>query len=469
MTKYHIWETKAALEADSNPITHPICCEEKIQEEIEALFDGISYSKASALIFMLMHLATLNNIRDTLRIFYKRFYYNCADINDLICCLSEVIKGTNTDFGNIRHLVMYWTGENGYPLITLGDNGTIKQARFTTSGIVELEDKAWPIPLFILRKKKGTGEIVEEKQMFDKKSMSIQNIINDSEWVKLNPGYKAFCRVWYCGENLKRFLPAIQNKSLDAIDRWSILYDSLSIARAGLMPYGDFLELLVAYSEENEFITASQITCFFEQLLNLFHSLKKELQEFGHTILSGILHRIGQNEKQGESPDTKQLRASILSSLAFLCNDKEAQEFGLKLFRDFKANKKLQENFDSNLLPFMPRTGAHYDKNSIEFLWNLANTEKNPEIQCHACVSVRYCPVNKLDTYMVKSFNVKQQDLIYFFAGFSFNPDIGDRFYNFFKDNHQSIYDMFGSLAFSLPETFEYAAGSFIDPAKDDD
>lgn len=117
----------------------------------------------------------------------------------------------------------------------------------------------------------------------------------------------------------------------------------------------------------------------------------------------------------------------------------------------------------------MPRTGAHYDKNSIEFLWNLSNTEKNPEIQCHACVSVGYCPVNKLDTYMVKSFNVKQQDLIYFFAGFSFNPDIGDRFYNFFKDNHQSIYDMFGSLAFSLPETFEYAAGSFIDPANDDD
>ena len=61
MTKYHIWETKAALEADSNPITHPICCEANSPEEIEALFDGIIYSKPSALIFMLIHHVTLNN------------------------------------------------------------------------------------------------------------------------------------------------------------------------------------------------------------------------------------------------------------------------------------------------------------------------------------------------------------------------------------------------------------------------
>ena len=37
MTNYHIWETKAALEADSNPITHPICCEANSQEEIPCL------------------------------------------------------------------------------------------------------------------------------------------------------------------------------------------------------------------------------------------------------------------------------------------------------------------------------------------------------------------------------------------------------------------------------------------------
>lgn len=476
MTNYHMGETMPALESDSNPTTHPICCEANSPEEIEALFDEICYSKASALIFMLMHHITLNNLRDALRIFYKRFYYSCANTDDLIGALSEVIKGA--EFDNVKHIVQYWTKEDGYPLITFENDpsspdkiGLLKQDRFTTSGIVELEgDKVWPIPLFILRKKKSDGKIVEEKLMFDKKTMSIRNLVEDSEWVKLNPNYKAFCRVWYRGDNLKNLLPAIQSKSIDAIERWSILYDSLSIARAGLMPYGDVIELLEAYSNEDEYIAASQITGFFSQLIGLFPTLKEDLQRFGKKILGGILQRIGSTAKDGESPETKQLRASILSNLAFLCNDKQAQEEGVKLFRAFKENKKLPENFDSNLIPFMMRCGAHFEKGSIDFLWDMVYNEKNPELQSQACISVGYCPIDEnTEKNMMKSFDVKKQDVIFFFAGFSINPDIGDRFYNFFKANHQRIYDMFGGLAFNLPETFEYAAGSFTDPKKADD
>ena len=477
MTNYHIWETKAALQSDSNPTTHAICCEANSPEEIEALFDEICYSKASALIFMLMHHITLEKLRDALRIFYKRFYYSCANTDDLIGALSEVIKGPDADFENVKHIVQYWTKEEGYPLITFDNDpsspdkiGLLRQDRFTTSGIVELPDgKAWPIPLFILRKKKSDGQIVEDKLMFDKKTMSIRDIVEDSEWVKLNPNYKAFCRVWYRGDSMKKLLPAISSKSIDAIERWSIFYDSLNIARAGLMSYGDLINLLEAYSNEDDFIAASQLTGFFGQLINLFQSLKSELQNFGKKILGGILHRIGSTEKVGESPSAKQLRVEILNSLAFLCNDKEAQEAGLKLFRSFKETKKLPENFDSNLIPFMLRCGAHYDKGSIEFLWDMVNNEQNPELQCQSCVAVGFCPIDELDQNMIKSFDVKKQDIIYFFAGFSSNPDIGDRFYNFFKTHHQRIYDMFGSLAFNLPETFEYAAGNFTEADKADD
>lgn len=464
---YHLWQTIPAFSADSSPSTHPICCEANSPEEIEALFDQISYSKACSIISMLKNYISLEKLRDALRIFYKRFYYKCAETDDLIECLREVI--TDQKYGDIGQFVKFWTSEKGYPLVTF-DGENVSQARFTTNGLEELpEDKAWPIPLFILRKKKNDHSIVMDQIMFDKKTMSIKAIVDDSEWVKLNPGYRSFCRVYYSGEAMHKLLPIIKDKTLDGIDRWSILYDSISIARAGLMPYGNIIELFEAYSEEDEYLSAIQITGFMGQLMTLFPSLSLELQEFGKLVLGGILYRIGDKKVDGEPPDRSQLRCSLLSNLTFLCNDEKTRQIGLEYFRYFHDNRKCPEGFDSNLLPFMMKCGAHYEKGATEFLWDVVKNEKDPEIQCQACVAVGFCPIDELPENMVKSLSANKQDVINFFAGFSCNPEIGDRFYNFVKENCNQIYSMFESLAFNLPRTFEYAAGDFADEAKAND
>ncbi|OHT00349.1 Clan MA, family M1, aminopeptidase N-like metallopeptidase [Tritrichomonas foetus] len=461
MNNYHTWVTSSAISADSAPQSHPICCECNSPAEIESIFDDISYSKAAALIFMLMHHISMDKLRDTLRVFYKRFLYDCADTEDFIGALNEVTNDDLTSF------IKYWTSETGYPLVTFDEDGALSQSRFTTSGLID--GQVWSIPLFLLRKKKGSSEIVEEKIMFTSKTMSISNLVEDSEWIKLNPGYRSFCRIWYRGNSLTRLLTPIKNKEIDAIDRWTILTDSLSIARANLMPYGEIISLLEAYSEEDEYMAATQIVGFISQLFGLFPALKSELQNYGKRILGGILNRIGKVSQKGESPDRSQLRASIFTSLAFSCNDEDIIQIGLNSFKYFKENNKMPEDVDPNLISFIIRCGGHFDNNATEFLWNVVKTELNPEIQCQACVALGNSPIEKIDEIMVKSLDVKKQDVIYFFAGFSINPDIGDRFYNFVKNTHQKIYEMFGGMAFNLPETFEYAAGGFITNEKADD
>ena len=461
MNNYHTWETAPALSADSTPVTHPICCEANSTEEIEALFDNISYSKAAALIFMLKSHLSLEKLRDSLRVFYNRFKYACADTDDLIAVINEVTGQDMSPF------IKYWTSEPGYPLITFNEDGTLSQARFTTSGIIE--GQVWPIPLFLLRKKKGSGEIVEEKIMFTTKTMSIKDIVESSEWVKLNSEYKAFCSVWYRDGALKKILPAISNKEINGIERWSILSDSLSVARAGLMPYGDAIRLLEAYSNEDEFIAASPITTFFGRLITYFPSLTDKLRSLGKKVLGGILERIGRTAAPNESPDKSQLRASLLNSLVFQCDDDSVKSIGIEPFRYFREHRKLPDNFDPNLIPFMMRCGARFEPNAVDFLWDVYNTEANPELHIQSAIAIGFGPISYIKDNMAKAFSVRQQDVIDLFAGYSLNPDIGDLFYNFVKDNYAKIYEMFGSLAFTLPSTFEYAAGSFTTNEKADD
>ena len=89
---------------------------------------------------MLMFHVGYDNFREALRVYFKRFLYSNADTEDIKKCFTEVIKQDLNPFFDC------WTLQAGYPLITLNDDGTLVQKRFTIDGLL---DQKWIVPLFI--------------------------------------------------------------------------------------------------------------------------------------------------------------------------------------------------------------------------------------------------------------------------------------------------------------------------------
>ena len=292
---------------------------------------------------MLMNYISFEKLREALRIFYRKFKYDCAETDDLIAILKQVVPDPDMD---IENFVNMWTKRPGYPLITVHSDGTITQTRFSSNNSNDNSnnnsnnsENIWPIPIEILYSEKTDESNLNApkslKFLFKEEKKDISDIIKKSRWIKVNPGYKAFCRVYYEGDNLDKIIDAIKNKEIDEIDRWSVLDDSIAICESGLMSYGNVLKILSGYEDENSFLAATPIISFIQNCLLLFPSEKEKLQKFGRKILGGILKNIGieretsskskmelGNQEKGQL-GKMQLRGNLLLSLAFDCNDEE--------------------------------------------------------------------------------------------------------------------------------------------------
>ena len=74
-----------------------------------------------------------------------------------------------------------------------------------------------------------------------------------SGWVKVNPEHTGFYRVQYTQEELARLISAVEAQELPAADRLGLQDDTYALARAGLVPATQFLELVKAYRNEREY------------------------------------------------------------------------------------------------------------------------------------------------------------------------------------------------------------------------
>ncbi|KAM0675733.1 hypothetical protein GVAV_000508 [Gurleya vavrai] len=113
---------------DSLNSTHEIQIEVNDPEDIDQIFDGISYSKGASLIRMIEDYIGADKFRNGLSNYLKRFEYGNAETNDL---WNELEKASGKD--NITEMMNYWTRRKGFPLIRIEENNNflnLTQERF---------------------------------------------------------------------------------------------------------------------------------------------------------------------------------------------------------------------------------------------------------------------------------------------------------------------------------------------------
>ena len=245
-----------AQSMDGQRASHAIQVEVGCAEEIDQIFDGISYSKGATVIRMLESYLGREIFAKGVSNYLLKFQYSNATTNDLWQALSEVC---GQDVGK---LMGNWTLKVGYPVVCIENeiynderelmSLELSQSRFLSSGDLkeDEDDVAWSVPIGVLTIDGITQHLLKSK------NGTIEFKLSKNEYYKLNANVYGFYRVAYPSETLQKISHTVKLnlESLTVEDRIGLVSDMFALAMAGKMGTAQALETVLVFQKENSFM-----------------------------------------------------------------------------------------------------------------------------------------------------------------------------------------------------------------------
>ena len=283
-------------------------------EEVEQVFDHISYLKGASVNRMLYAVLGEEAFRAGLRLYMARHKYGNTETVDLWTALGEASKR------DVKALMTSWTEQMGYPVVHVkgssvsGDKLTLllEQQWFLADGS-QGDGRVWTIPLLV--SSADTPAPTSDIPFFSKTSFEY-TLPNTGAWVKINSGQTVPMRVAYSKELFDRLVEGVRSKSLPPADRAGLLLDTFALAKAGIYEPTLLLTLLSAFkTEDNATVwsaVASSLLGLDKILLGSGHDMYPLFQQFAAQLIAPAAARIGWDTLATDMHRTKTLRATLI-------------------------------------------------------------------------------------------------------------------------------------------------------------
>ncbi|MCI4343803.1 MAG: M1 family metallopeptidase [Thermoplasmata archaeon] len=210
--------TTAAFDGDSLPSTHPVRTHVDRPEEINQVFDEITYGKGCAVLGMIEGYLGEERFRAGVTEYLRRFRFGNAQTADLWDALGQVSGEA------VSQMISPWIDRPGHPVIHVRTDAgglTLRQDRFSLLGTPS--EDPWLIPM--LFDVNGTTQRV----VFDSREMVLPT--PERATVILNPGAVGFYRVRYDAPMYDRLFAALPSRS--PADRWAVVEDLAAFLVSG--------------------------------------------------------------------------------------------------------------------------------------------------------------------------------------------------------------------------------------------
>ena len=355
--KWRLWEQfvgneySHALDLDSLSNTHSIQVEVEDPDEINEIFDAISYQKGASVIRMLHNYLGPEDFQKGLNQYLETNQYSNATTLDLWKALEKASQKPIISF------MAAWTEQIGYPLVTLENveknDLFITQEKFLLSP-EERENKGepsfWPISIGLA----GSDENTLLKESHQKWTLDKKPAV-----LKLNPSETGFFRTYYKHQaSFEALKKAAIAQKIPAIDRYGFIEDTFELSRAGYYPTSQWLDVIEGMGSEEDATTWGSISTGLSQIAKVFdEETEKELQKFGTDLLEKQLSRLGWEPKTKEDHFDQLLRPIIIS-LALRLKDKESLKHAKKLFKEHLNDNFIHPDIRSSVYGAMVREGG---------------------------------------------------------------------------------------------------------------
>lgn len=330
-----------ALDKDALNSSHAVSTEVNKPEQVEEMFDSVSYEKGASILLMLnASLPGEQQFRKGIIQYLKQFSGLNTDTDDLWNSLTQV--KVSTQHQNVSEMMSSWTSQKGFPLVTVsryGDEVTLTQEHFLlTSDSAMRTSSLWNIPVTYVND--SCSSAPECRQMFTLKTKSgTLKVPQSVKWLKLNYRNTGFYVVHYGDEGWAALIDALSNdvSVLTHEDRASLIHNIFALSRLGRVTFHEVLNLLKYMSRETE---TSPVTEALLQLNGIYRLLEKRQE---HLILprmkTYILHLFGslienQTWTEEESVSKQELRSALLETACSL-DQKECIQHAKALFKQY--------------------------------------------------------------------------------------------------------------------------------------
>lgn len=408
--------------------SHPIQVPIRRAEEVEAVFDAISYSKGACVVRMCYELMGEKVFRDGLRIYMKRHAYGNTKTIDLWTAWQEA-SGMD-----IPSLMATWTRQMGYPYLTVTNVDAAKgtfdatQRWFLADGSGDDEPARWNVPMSVSTEKKTTKENLPMMTRDGGATRSFKTSQPFGSWIKLNSGQPTMVRVLYPKNMYDALVQAAADKKMPAVDRAGLVSDAYAFAKIGKIDPATLMKVLSIAKTETEYAV-------WEVLVTAIRGVDKALQSGDNTEVAGkfrswvstelvaqTAERLGWEGKSSEPLLDTLLRSLIISLLGDVAegNPKLLLEAS-KRFNAMCANiasggdgtcAELPSDLKTPVFKMVLRAGGKSEFDQIMKFWSVASTNAEKKLAYGALGSTPSAELKKRVLAWARD-DLKMQDFFY--------------------------------------------------------
>ncbi len=427
-------ETTHGLSDDSLKTTHPIAVKVNTPNEIEEIFDAISYAKGGSVLRMIESYLSPKVFQGGISNYLKKYKYKNAQASDL---WNELSKVSNAP---IKSIMESWIKQPGYPLIEvkqINNTLTLTQKKFNS----KTKDKTlWQIPITI----KTNNSLI--KTLITKKTQTLA-LPKNTEWFKINSEQEGFYRVKYQKENLEKLKILISQKKLSAIDRNNIQNDLFALSLFSELPLHICLNFIKSYSNETSSFVLEDIYSNIHEIYFIF-SQSQEWGKIWDKYKSHIkepfqknFEMLGWKINKNENHNSSLLRPLAINYLSF-AEDQEIINSGTSYFKALQKNPdSVHPDIRGAIYTLTARNG---NENIYNSLLKIYAKTKSPEEK----VKILSALYKFKDTNILKkaldfslSKKVRIQDLRTVFGNINTNPKIRQIYFKWVKTNWSKLND----------------------------
>ncbi|KAM5298745.1 leucyl-cystinyl aminopeptidase [Ctenodactylus gundi] len=346
--------------------SHPILSSVQSSEQIEEMFDFLSYFKGASLLLMLKTFLSEDVFQHTIIIYLHNHSYGSIQSDDLWESFNEVTNKTL----DVKKMMKTWTLQKGLPLVTVQRRGTklfIQQERFFVDAKTESPPAdgryLWHIPITYVTDGKNYSEY-RSVSLLDKKS-GVINLTEQVQWVKVNANMTGYYVVHYADEGWAALIKQLKTNPyvLSDKDRANLINNIFELAGIGRVPLQRAFDLIDYL--KNETHTAPITEALFQT--GLIYNL---LEKLGYMDLaSRLVTRVSnllQNQIQQQTwtdegtPSVRELRTVLLE---FACTHKleNCSAAAMKLFDEWMASNGTQ-SLPADVMTTVFKVGAKTEK-----------------------------------------------------------------------------------------------------------
>jgi len=391
--QYAMWDQfttdhlSSAMRLDALKNSHPIQVPIHHAEEVEQVFDAISYCKGGSTVRMIKAVLGMKHFQAGLSNYMKKYAYGNTETIDLWQAWEEV-SGMP-----IGEMMASWTEQMGFPLLKVveedwqSDKVTFKleQSWFLSDGSeldAEGAAKKWTLPILTCT----TDGPQSDMTLMRENTASITIPVSEGGWVKLNAGQEVMMRVLNTDEMLKRMADGVKSKKMHEIDRSALLADAYALVKAGHESPESLIKLLGNYKDESHYIVwqgIADVLGGLDSILTDNEEMSEMLQSFAKIMALNLMEKVGWEAKPDDDHLATLLRGIMVGLVsAFAYDDEKVVTEAKTRFAAFQKDpndvQSLPSDMRTQVFKIVLKNGGEKEYNDVKSYFYTAdnNAEK---------------------------------------------------------------------------------------------